>query len=143
MDNGSLKESKEKLDIIQSVQGQSLNELEKQLVESRKILSSMKDTLVGDILQNLMTVVLAADDNGDMLLSDIEIDELVTNFEDLQGLDLNNDTIKKVIIGKGRSVAALMDMVKILLTSKDINTAIDQFRQDAAKVDRGISIEVL
>jgi len=137
-----LKQSKEKLDIIQSVQGQSLTELEQQLVESRKILGSMQDSLVGDILQNLMTVVLAADDNGDMLLSDIEIEELVTNFENLQGLDLDNETIKKVIVGKGRSVAALMDMVKVLLTSKDLASVIQQFKQDAAKVDRGISIEV-
>jgi uncharacterized coiled-coil protein SlyX len=101
----SLKESKEKLDIIQSVQGQSLTELEKQLVESRNILGSMKDSLVGDILQNLMTVVLAADDNGDMILSDKEIDELVNNFESLQGMDFDNDMIKKVVNGKGRSVA--------------------------------------
>ena len=137
-----LKVSKEKLDIIQSVQGQSLTELEQQLVESRKILGSMQDSLIGDILQNLMTVVLAADDNGDMLLSDIEIEELVTNFENLQGLDLDNETIKKVIVGKGRSVAALMDMVKVLLTSKDLASVIQQFKQDAAKVDRGISIEV-
>ena len=137
-----LKQSKEKLDIIQSVQGQSLTELEQQLVESRKILGSMQDSLIGDILQNLMTVVLAADDNGDMLLSDIEIEELVTNFENLQGLDLDNETIKKVIVGKGRSVAALMDMVKVLLTSKDLASVIQQFKQDAAKVDRGISIEV-
>lgn len=101
----SLKESKEKLDIIQSVQGKSLNELEKQLAESRSILDSMKDSLVGDILQNLMTVVLAADDNGDMVLSDEEIEELVTNFETLQGVDFDNDMIKKIVIGKGRSVA--------------------------------------
>jgi hypothetical protein len=35
-----------------------------------------------------------------------------------------------------------MDMVKVLLTSKDIESAIAQFRQDADKIDRGVSIEV-
>jgi hypothetical protein len=92
------------LDIIQSVQGQSLDELEKQLEESREILSTMKDDLAGDILQNIISVVLAADDNGDNVLSDAEIDEVVRNIEGLQGVDLPDAKLKQLIIGKGRSV---------------------------------------
>lgn len=65
----------------------------------------MKEDLAGDILQNLITVVLAADDNGDNLLSDAEIDEVVRNIEGLQGVDLPNEKLKQLIIGKGRSVA--------------------------------------
>ncbi len=64
----------------------------------------MKDDLAGDILQNLISVVLAADDNGDNLLSDTEIDEVTRNIESLQGIDLPNDKMKQLIIGKGRSI---------------------------------------
>lgn len=71
-----LKATKQKLDTLQATQGQSIDELERQLAESRKILEMQKQSLSGDILSNIMTVVLAADDDGDMLLSDEEIDKL-------------------------------------------------------------------
>ena len=73
--------------------------------ESRQILSTMKDDLAGNILQNIITVVLAADENGDNLLSDTEIDVVVRNIEGLQGVDLPNEKLKQLIIGKGRCVA--------------------------------------
>jgi predicted nuclease with TOPRIM domain len=100
----SLKATKQKLDTLQSVQGQSIDELETQLAESRKILDMQKASLSGDILSNIMTVVLAADDNGDMLLSDAEIEDVTKNIESLQGVDFNDAQLKKLIIGKGRDI---------------------------------------
>lgn len=100
----TLKATKEKLDAFQSVQGQTIDELERQLTESRKILEMQKDSLSGDILSNIMTVVLAADDDGDMLLSDAEIDEVTKNIEGLHGVDFNDAQLKKLIISKGRDI---------------------------------------
>jgi hypothetical protein len=87
------------------VQGQSLDELEKQLEESRQILGTMKDNVKGDILQNLITVVLASDDDGDMLLDDGEIEAVTKNIEGLQGIELPDGKLKKLIIAKGRCVS--------------------------------------
>ena len=105
-----LKTTKEKLDTLQSVQGQSIDELERQLAESRKILEMQKDSLSGDILSNIMTVVLAADDDGDMLLSDAEIDEVTKNIESLQGVDFNDAQLKKLIISKGRDIPGTLSV---------------------------------
>jgi hypothetical protein len=102
--------------------------LEKQLNESKAILATMKDDVAGDILQNIMTVVLGADDNGDMILSDEEIDEVVKNIESLHGIDLNDEELKKVIIGKGRDIPGLMDMVKTVLESESVEAAMAKFR---------------
>jgi glycerol-3-phosphate dehydrogenase len=124
----SLLETKKKLDTLKSLQGRSVDELEKQLNESKAILATMKDDLAGDILQNIMTVVLGADDNGDMILSDEEIDEVVKNIESLQGIDLNDEELKKVIIGKGRDIPGLMDMVKMVLESESVEAAMEKFR---------------
>jgi myosin heavy subunit len=99
-----LKATKDKLETLQSVQGKSIAELEKQLEESRKIAAMQKDSLSGDILNNIMTVVLAADDDGDMMLSDAEIDEVTKNLESLQGVDFNDAQLKKLIISKGRDI---------------------------------------
>jgi glycerol-3-phosphate dehydrogenase len=124
----SLLETKKKLDTLKSLQGRSVDELEKQLNESKAILATMKDDVAGDILQNIMTVVLGADDNGDMILSDEEIDEVVKNIESLHGIDLNDEELKKVIIGKGRDIPGLMDMVKTVLESESVEAAMAKFR---------------
>jgi exonuclease VII small subunit len=100
----TFKTTKEKLDTLKIAQGQSIEELERQLLESRNILEMQKDNLSGDILSNIMTVVLAADD-GDMLLSDAEIDEVTKNIESLQGVEIDDAQLKKLIINKGRDIA--------------------------------------
>lgn len=51
-----------------------------------------------------MTVVLAADDNGDMLLSDAEIDEVTKNIESLHGVDFDDAQLKQLIINSGRNI---------------------------------------
>jgi hypothetical protein len=100
----SLMASKKKLATLKSVEGQSVDELERQLAESRSILEMQKVNLSGDILSNIMTVVLATDYDGDMLLSDTEINEVTKNIESLQGVDFNDAQLKKLIIGKGRDI---------------------------------------
>jgi exonuclease VII small subunit len=164
----NLKASKEKLDILTSVQGQSTDELERQLAESRNILEMQKDNLSGDILSNIMTVVLAADDDGDMLLSDAEINEVTKNIESLQGVDFNDAQLKKLIIGKGRDIsgqskyqglnqyrnavttlltlfrpriAGLMDMVKTLLESETVEIALKKFREEFLQSERSLKID--
>ncbi|KAG7345004.1 hypothetical protein IV203_032535 [Nitzschia inconspicua] len=132
----NLKAIKQRFNILQSVQGQSIDELEKQLDESRKILAMQKDSLSADILSNIMTVVIAADDNGDLLLSDKEIDEVTKNIQSLHGVDFNEAQLKKLIISKGRDIPGLMDMVKTLLESETVETALEKFRQEYLKAEQ-------
>lgn len=100
----SLKIQKEKLDTINSVQGLSLDELENQLKESKKILDKMELNLQGDILGNLMDIALACDEDGDFELSDDEIEDVITQLEELNGVDIDNDRLRNVLIERGRSV---------------------------------------
>ena len=99
---------KDKLDTINSVQGASLKELENQLEESRKIYENMEDSLQGEILQNLISVILACDQDGDMTLSDAEIDDIVARLEKLEGVDLKEDLIRSKIIEHGRSMNGML-----------------------------------
>jgi hypothetical protein len=95
---------KDKLEIIQSVQGASLDELEQQLQESRNIYSKMSQNLQGEILQNLISVILACDQDGDMVLSDEEIDDTILKLEGIHNLDLDEDKIRAKIQDCGRSL---------------------------------------
>jgi hypothetical protein len=94
----------QKLETIQSVQGASLEELEKQLQDSRVIAKKMSQNLQGDILQNLISVVLACDQDGDFHMSDAEIDDLIAKLEGVHGIQLKEDLIRSKIIEMGRSL---------------------------------------
>jgi hypothetical protein len=100
----SLKETKNKLETLQKVEGVSLDELEKQLEESRKIYSKMNQNLQGEILQNLISVILACDNDGDMILSDKEIDDWIHNIEGIGGVDIDDAMVREKIISCGRSL---------------------------------------
>lgn len=111
----SLKQSKEKLDTIASVQGASLDKLEKQLEATRNIYSKLQQNLQGDILNNLIDIALACDDNQDMVLSDEEIDDVIRKLEQVHGIDVDNEGVRRVLVQNGRSMDAIMEIVKNLL----------------------------
>lgn len=111
----SLKLQKEKLDTIASVQGQSIGELETQLEETRKIYGRLQDNLQGDILNNLIEVALACDTDENMVLSDAEIDGAISKLESIHGVNVDNEVIRKVLVQNGRSLDAIMDLIRNLL----------------------------
>ena len=78
--------------------------MENQLKESKKILDKMELNLQGDILGNLMDIALACDEDGDFELSDDEIEDVITQLEEMNGVDIDNERIKKLLIERGRSV---------------------------------------
>jgi len=111
----SLQEMQQTLDTVRSIEGQSIDELERQLEESRTILDSMQDNLRGDILQNLISVVLTVDNDDDSTLSTVEIDKLIARIEGIQGVDLKEDLLRKKLVENGRSLNAIMEVAKNLL----------------------------
>ncbi|KAL3944138.1 MAG: hypothetical protein SGBAC_001785 [Bacillariaceae sp.] len=111
-----LKVQKEKLDIIQSTQVTSLDALENQLEESKEILAKMKQNVQGEVLGNLFDVLLVADLDGDDVLSNEEIHDLIVKMERLHGVDFNDELVKQTIIDNGRSIDAIMELVKNLMS---------------------------
>lgn len=116
----NLQTMEETLETLQSMQGESVDELENQLEESKQILASMNVNLKSELLQNLISVMLAADANGDMLLSDEEIEDLIHQLESIHGVELKEQMLKNIIIDAGRSVAGIMELARHVLCDKDI-----------------------
>ena len=104
-----------KLEMLQKVEGVSLDELEQQLEESRAIYGKMTQNLQGEILQNLISVILACDEDGDMILSDQEIEDLIHNIEGIGGVDIDDDMVRDKIISCGRSLNGTLQHKYILL----------------------------
>jgi len=114
-----LNELQDTLSIIQATESNSIDELEQQLEESKQIYSKMQGNLQGDILNNLITILLNVDTDGDMTLNDDEIDKLIEDLEGLKGVNIYNAKLKEFIIEHGRSVDAIMDVARTFLTNDE------------------------
>ena len=111
----NLQAMQETLETLQLVQGQSIEELEEQLEDSKDILANMKTNYKGRLLQNLITVMLDADDDGNMMLSDDDIEQIIQRLEGLHNININDAALRKVIIDNGRSLEAVMEVAKSAL----------------------------
>jgi hypothetical protein len=104
------------MEAISALEGASLDKLQEQLDESKEILTHMHRNYQADILQNLVSVLLATDADQNMLLADEEIDDLIRNLEGIHGVQLKEDLLRKVIIEQGRSVDALMEVARNVIS---------------------------
>jgi len=141
MNTISLQQLEQTLEEIQTLGGVSLDELERQVEESRNILQQMSQNKKADLLQNLMTVVLAMDKDGNMMLSNEEIDELIQTLEGIHGVRLKEDLLKKIIIDNGRSLKGIMEVARQLVTEdKAENDRVFEFLTDEDDIRWGASI---
>lgn len=108
----NLSKLEDTLEAVNALQGDSIQKLQEQVQESKEILSNMKQNAKAVIMQNLITTLLAADENQDLLLSDEEIDDLIHHLESIHGVELKEDVIRQTIVSKGRSVPAIMEVAK-------------------------------
>lgn len=107
------------LSTLQSVQGQSVDELERQLEEAKEIKAKMKQNERGRVLQNLVTILLNADQEGDMMFSDTDIDLLIERLEGLHDVDIDDEKIRKIIVENGRSVEAVMKLARAAFETEE------------------------
>lgn len=103
------------LEAVRAAEGQSLDELSRQLETSKEILDKMEDNLMAGVLQNLITVVLGCDRDGDLMLSDGEIDALIVKMEGVHGIDLKQDLLRRKLVEQGRSLNAVLSVCKNVL----------------------------
>lgn len=81
-----------------------MDDLERQLNETKKIYEKMQQNLQGDVLNNLIDIALACDQDADMVLSDKEIDDAIARLEKIHGIDVDNEGVRKALIQNGRSL---------------------------------------
>lgn len=101
------------LKIITSSQGQTLETFQKQVEDNRKILKQMQINLKAAILQNLLSVILRADTDGDVIISDHEVEDLLLRIQNIVGVSVRESRFRQAI--KGHTVQAVMEMVRNLL----------------------------
>uniref|UniRef100_A0A7S2DX52 Uncharacterized protein n=1 Tax=Helicotheca tamesis TaxID=374047 RepID=A0A7S2DX52_9STRA len=113
-----LKSTESALEEISKQQGQSVEMLIKQVEEFKKIQKDIKQSLEAQIIQNLISVIMAADQDGDFVMEDGEIDELILRLNSVEGVQIDEVLFKKVLKKSNHSLSAVLEIVRNLLDDK-------------------------
>lgn len=79
----------------------------------------MSQNKKAEILHYLMTVALAMNTDGNRILSNEEIDELVQSIKGITGVRLKENLLRKMIINNGRSLIGIIEVAQNLLNDKE------------------------
>ena len=110
-----IQDTKDALHEIRRTNVTSIRVLEGQLKQSQLILSQMEENHRGDLVDNIFTVILALDKDGDFTLNDDEIDFVTKKIEKIEGVEIDDILFKEKIIEYGRDLDAVMTLLNGLL----------------------------
>ena len=116
-----LEDVEQALDAITQQQGMSIEALEEQVRDNRDILSRMRSGLKSNILQNLLQVVIRSDKDGSMTVGEHEIDELMVKLEEIDGVTVNEEPFKKLVLESGGSLESIMSVIKSLMNDTEFD----------------------
>lgn len=109
-----LQDVEEALEVISKTQGQSVDALEKQVQENKEILSKMKKSTKGRVIQNLISIIYRGDENDDEIISEDEATNVIKGLGKIGGLKIHEDRLRTAITGK--SIESVIEVVKNLLS---------------------------
>merc|ERR1711862_480392 len=110
-----LQDVEDALETITQTQGQSVAAFAEQVEDSRAILNQMEKNLKANVLQNLFSVVMQCDADGDLNIDDDEIEDIIEKMSKLKGVKVNSNLFRHAIISQGRSIDSVMAIVRNLI----------------------------
>jgi glutaredoxin 2 len=108
-----LEDVQQALGAITSTQGASIDIFRRQLKENKKILKQMQSNIKATVLQNLLSVMLRTDTNGNLAIDDEEFSALIRRIQNISGVKVNEARFRTAVAGM--SLEAVMGVVKDLL----------------------------
>jgi hypothetical protein len=105
---------------LQSIQGESIQDLQTQLDEANDILVQLESKPQLQLLQVLLQVILFSvdADHESILLSDEQIDEMIGSMQDVPGVTVDENQLRQLIVDHGRSIRALLEVARHALTAE-------------------------
>lgn len=111
-----LEDVEQALDTISRTQGKNIKAFEQQVEDNRKILARMKRNHRAAVLQNILTVVIGSDKDGDFKIDEgEELNSLITRIQSISGVIIDETKFRNVIRTSGGELEAVMDIIKDLL----------------------------
>mmetsp|Transcript_8396 Transcript_8396/g.11974 ORF Transcript_8396/g.11974 Transcript_8396/m.11974 type:complete len:256 (-) Transcript_8396:337-1104(-) len=121
-----LQDMEEALTNIKEMEVNNIDALEDQLKDSQEILESMEGNLTGVIIQNIISVVLSCDTDGDFALGPEEIQNMILRIEKIHGIEINDELFTRKILDRGSGIDAVMDIIKELLEDDPMSKPDDE-----------------
>merc|ERR1712150_200587 len=89
---------------------------EQQVQDNRKILQRMKRNHRAAVLQNILTVVIGSDKDGDFQIEEgEELDALIRRISSINGVTIDEHRFRNIIRESGGDLEAVMNIIKDLL----------------------------
>jgi len=107
---GKMEGHQNALDAITSQQTQSIDEFEKQVERQKELLKELQEDARSGLLQTLLSIIVAADEDGDFTISESEVEPLIQSIEDSGILGVHHDRFKKKVHETGGDFQAVLDM---------------------------------
>lgn len=116
---GQLEDIEAALDELATVQGNDVNQLLDLVKENKEIAREMRAVLKARALEEIVTVVMDSDTDGDFCLTGKEIDELILKMGVMEELEFDENRFRSAVVKEGGSLMGILDIVKSLMMDGD------------------------
>ncbi|KAL7442964.1 hypothetical protein ACHAXH_008452 [Discostella pseudostelligera] len=113
-----LEDTEQALDVITQTQGQSVAAFAQQVKEHEDILNQMRKHLKANKVQNLLQVIIRADQDNNMQIDEDEIVNLLSKIKKINGVDVREDRFRAAVKASGGSLSSVMDIIRNLLSDE-------------------------
>ena len=111
-----LEDAERALDAVTNMQGMSIEALEEHVIENRDILWERESQLKTSVMQNLFKLALHSDRNRDSIIDDEEVDIMIEKIEDIEGVRVDGERLKREMKKGGCTFKDVMNIVKELVS---------------------------
>uniref|UniRef100_A0A6U2N2L7 Uncharacterized protein n=1 Tax=Leptocylindrus danicus TaxID=163516 RepID=A0A6U2N2L7_9STRA len=114
-----MEDTQNTLDAITKNQGQSIEEFEEQVEELKEHLRELLEDSKSGLLQNLLTIIISCDVDGDFVIDPEEVDDMIRHIEEAGDFGVNKQLFRDTVERTGGDIQAVLDMCKSILRSDD------------------------
>jgi len=100
------------LEAISKAQVESVDSFETQVQENKDILASMEKNLKASVLQNLLSVVIGSDTDGNFVLEGDEVNHLIRRLSSINGVTVNEKKLRNSIKSNDGSIDSILNVMK-------------------------------
>mmetsp|Transcript_19811 Transcript_19811/g.29168 ORF Transcript_19811/g.29168 Transcript_19811/m.29168 type:complete len:301 (-) Transcript_19811:321-1223(-) len=112
---GTLERVEANLNNIVEEQGTNASEFMNLMKENQTTLDTIKENLQGQVLQDLLRVVMQSDRDEDFQIDPEEINILVMRMQNVSGVVFNEDHFRALMKKRGYKLQVVMDICKTLI----------------------------
>lgn len=112
-----VKEVEKGLNDVLTAQGEQVDTFVQTVKENQEILDKIKKKLEAKISQDILSVVMQSDRDGDFTIDPNEIDILVLRLKNAQGVELEEEKFKQMLKDGGYHVSTVLNILKDMMDS--------------------------